>query len=47
MRLPEKKREANMETVATATTEVKVIVKEPQRGKASKREFSYLSSVLS
>lgn len=44
MGLPEKKRDGNKETVPTATTEVKVLVKEPQRGKASKREFSYLSS---
>lgn len=42
-----KKREGNKETVPAATTEVKVIVKEPQRGKGSKREFSYFSSVLS
>ena len=44
MRLPEKKRDRKKETVPTATTEVKVLVKEPQRGKASKRELPYLSS---
>ena len=44
MRLPEKKRDRKKETVPTATTEVKILVKEPQRGKASKREFPYLSS---
>lgn len=46
MRRPEKKRGGNKETVPAATTDIRVLVKEPQRGKASTREFSYLSSSL-